>query len=134
MINLKEIVAKKDWQALHEAAHEAGTKAATQHTPTPMRVAQRFDPLDDSSPIVKDYGVIDEGLCGFAWIVVKPANSSFALWLKRNRIGRAGYGGGIHIWVSQFGQSYERKEKYANAYALTLVEAGLKAYSDSRLD
>lgn len=131
---IQEAARKKDWQRLHEIAHEAGMAAGKSHTPTPMRVVERANPLDRNSPIVTDYGIETEGLCGFAWVVIRPATSSFARWLKQRGIGRTGYGGGTHIWVSEFGQSYERKEQYARAYAQVIKDAGLTAYWDSRLD
>lgn len=134
MATAAEAAKKKDWQQLHDIAHEAGMKAAEAHTPTPMRVIQRQNPLDPHSPIARDYGTVNEGVCGFAWVVIRPATTSFARWLKAQRIGRNGYGGGVHIWVSQFGQSMERKEKYAAAYAEVMREAGFNAIHDSRLD
>jgi hypothetical protein len=77
-----------------------------------------------------------EGLCGFAWVKVTPGNSSFAKWLLKQKIVSGGaYGGGVDIWVSAFGQSYERKDAYAQAMAKVLVEElGIKAYAQSRLD
>ena len=36
--------------------------------------------------------------------------------------------------VSQYGQSLEKKEAFANAYAEVLSDAGVRAYVDSRMD
>jgi hypothetical protein len=78
---------------------------------------------------------VPEGVCGFAWIAVRPATSRFALWLIRNGFGRRdSYAGGLRINVSQFGQSLQRKEAYAEAFAEVLRAAGFNAYAQSRMD
>jgi hypothetical protein len=98
-----------------------------------MIVTQHADPMDDNSPVKKEWFVAD-GVCGFAWITVHPANCSFAIWAKKNDGWRAAYGGGMQKWVSQFNQSMQRKEAYAAAYAGVLASHGIKAYSGSRMD
>ncbi len=77
---------------------------------------------------------VADGVCGFAWIKIRPANSSFALWAKKAGIAKPAYGGGLQIWVSGYGQSMQKKEAYAAAYAKVLSEAGIKAHSESRMD
>lgn len=121
-------------QALYMKAHDAGMAAGQAHSPRPMTVVQRANPLDDNSPIVHQYAPVMDGVCGFASIIVRPGNSSFARWLKAQGIGRTSYSGGVSVRVSQFGQSYERKMAYANAFAKALEEVGIKAYPDGRLD
>jgi hypothetical protein len=75
------------------------------------------------------------GSCGFAWINVRPGNSKFANWLKKNQGWRRdSYEGGVAKSVSDYGQVMELKEAYAQAFAATLREAGVKAYAASRLD
>jgi hypothetical protein len=79
--------------------------------------------------------VVPGGVCGFAWISVRPGNSKFANWLKKNELGRRdSYEGGVKVWVSEFGQSMELKEAYAYAFAAVLQEEGLRAYAGSRMD
>ena len=76
-----------------------------------------------------------EGMCGFAWVKIRPGNSSFAKWLVKNKLARSAYGGGVDIWISGFNQSVERKEACARAMAEVLRnELGVNAYADSRLD
>lgn len=121
------------------AAHEAGMEAGQGHRPEPMHVVERANPLDDSSPITRRYAPVMDGVCGFAWIKVRPATSSFARWLKAEKdtlpVGiHSGYRGGLDIWVRGFDQSYERKMAYATAFADVLREAGLNAFADGRLD
>jgi hypothetical protein len=108
------------FEVIFKSAHEAGLKAGTDAVPTPM--------------IVQGYEPISDGVCGFAWINVKPGTSKFAHWLKRTDRARSAYGGGLDIWVSEFNQSLTRKEAYAFAFAAVLETAGINALSQSRID
>lgn len=111
---------------LYEIAQAAGQAAGQDHRPEPM--------------VVKDmqtgyvYPPVMDGVCGFAWVTVRPANSSFALWAKKERGWSKAYGGGMQLWVSAFGQSYERKMAYARGFAKILNQAGLDAIPGGRLD
>lgn len=87
--------------------------------------------IDPSQPIYH----VPQGVCGFAWVNIRPGNSSFARWCTKNSKGRPNsYEGGVNVWVHQFGQSMECKEAYARAFAAVLTEAGIKAYAGSRMD
>lgn len=115
---------KHNWETLYDKAHNAGMTAGESVTPNAMVVTNG----------VQNY-YVSEGLCGFAWVVVTPGNSSFAIWAKKNRGARKEYSGGVCAkWVSEFNQSYERKVAYAQAFAAVLREAGIKAYAADRLD
>jgi hypothetical protein len=105
-------------------AREAGLKAAAEIMPRPMQVYE-------GNILVE---TVSEGVCGFGWVSVRPGTSSFAKWLVANRIGRPAYEGGIQIWISDHGQSYDRKVAHAAAYAKVLADAGIKAYGTGRLD
>lgn len=75
--------------------------------------------------------------CGFAWVQVKPGNSKFANWLKRNGLARsASYEGGVKIWIGDYGQSHQRKYTHARAMAQVLRERlGMeRIYAGDRLD
>lgn len=112
------------WSELHEKADKAGKEAANACTPTPMIVSGEG----------REY-YVPSGVCGFAWISIRPANCAFANWLRKNNIGRTNsYEGGLQIWVSDYGQSMELKEAYARGYAKVIKEAGIRAYSGSRMD
>lgn len=136
---------KNQWIELAEKAHKAGLKAAEDCVPTPMVVAQHANPLDDSSPVTKAWHV-PSGVCGFAWVNVKykGAGAKFLNALKKQGLAgdindhcewrKDSYYGGYTHWVHVGGQSYEIKCAYASAYANVLNEAGIKAYSMSRLD
>lgn len=118
---------------LYATAHDAGNAAVQSATIQPMIVQQRANPLNDGSDLVQEYFVSD-GVCGFASIVVKPATSSFAKYLKLNCGARKSYYGGIALSVQAFNQSLQKKEAYAYAFAKVLNEAGLNAYVESRMD
>ena len=125
----------EQFQALYDEANRAGHEAATNHTPRPMVVGTAIgltNEIDKTKPMYYE----SEGLCGFAWVNIKPGNSRFANYLKKNNLARPdSYYGGVTIWVGAYGQSYERKQKYASAFASVLREYGIdKCYSASRLD
>ena len=116
---------------LHAIAHEAGMKAGNNALPTPMVVGDA-DIMGNPVPGGSRY-YVSEGMCGFAWVSFK-GNTSFGRAMKAAGLARPQYGGGLSVWVSEFGQSIERKEAYARAYAAVLREHGVEAYSGSRLD
>lgn len=122
-----------EMQALYDRALLAGVEAANACVPTPMVVTQHANPFDTRSAVLfRD--VVSDGVCGFAWVVIKPATSRFARWLKDRRLARTGYGGGVHIWISDYNQSMQRKEAHARAMARVLEMSGINAYADSRMD
>ena len=110
------------WQEAYDAMLQAGTAAH----PTPMVVVTRHG---------EHIETIADGLCGFAWVVIKPATSRFAVWLRKNKLADPAYGGGLQIWISAFNQSITRKEAGAHAMARVFRERlGINAYAQSRLD
>ena len=122
-------------QEIYSEAHSAGLAAGHGCTPTPMVVGTPTTPLGNDIDYSKDTYYVADGLCGFAWINIKPARGKFVKFLKDNDIGRKdSYYGGYTIWVSDFGQSVTRKENYARAFVKVLEENGLKAYAMSRMD
>jgi len=91
--------------------------------------------MNDNSPVVREYPPVMGGVCGFAWINIKPANSRFANYLRSRGIGRTDdYYGGLTIWIGDYGQSMEKKEAYARAAAAVLYDAGIAASAHSRMD
>lgn len=125
---------KVNFQEIADQAHQVGLKALQACSPTPMVVQQHTNMLDDSSPVKKQWYVSD-GVCGFAWINIKPATSQFVRFLKSVGIGsKDSYYGGWTIWVHEGNQSYEKKMAYARAYAKALQDAGINAYASGRLD
>jgi hypothetical protein len=124
-----------EFEALYAKADAAGAAAATGMTPDTMIVGTPTTLLGNTIDRSKQVYVVPEGPCGFAWITIHPATCSFARWLKKagKTKGRA-YGGGTQIWVSAYGQSAQRKDAYAVAFANVLNAAGIKAYAGGRLD
>lgn len=122
---------KAEHAALWRKACEAATKAWHDAVPAPMVVT------DDSSG---QQWYVGEGLCGFASVIVRPGNSSFAHWLKANTRTYKNYGGGLAVPSSSIvpddarSQSYDRKTAAVRAAVTVLREAGIKATTDSRLD
>lgn len=140
METTKHITATKSIEAIHDQllcdAIAAGKNAAEACVPIPMIPVQRANPFDDSSPIVKVYEPVLGGVCGFAWIVLRPANSKFANYCKNSYALQThkNYGGGLAIWIGDYGQSMTMKEAYASAFAKVLRDAGINAYAQSRMD
>lgn len=126
---------------IHADAHDAGMKAGEACNPTPMIVFERHNPFDDKSPIVNTWEPIASGVCGFAWINIRPGTCSFARWASKQpslmgagTLAHKSYYGGVDIWVPFFDQSLEKKSAYASAYAKILNENNIQARSMSRMD
>lgn len=125
---------KTDYARWWEEAVKAGLKAGGATTPIPMVVQQHSNMSDDASPVVKQWHVPD-GVCGFAWVNIKPGNSAFANWLKEQRFAKKdSYYGGVTVWISEYNQSYTRKVAHAQAMAQVLTDHGVRTSSNSRLD
>ena len=124
-----------NFSAVYAKAQAAGMAAGQGARPTPMVVGSPSTPFgNDVDPKQPTY-YVSEGVCGFAWVNVRPGNSSFAKWLVANKVARKAYEGGVQIWVSEFNQSMARKEAYAEAMAAVFRnELGVKAYAGSRMD
>lgn len=127
-------VLKMDCAELFAKADAAGAVAAAKVVPLAM-VVTSVDINDEPIPGARSYHV-PEGVCGFAWVTVKPGNCQMAKWLKKFKGARAGYYGGIEFSVRGYGQSMQRKEAYAEAFAQVLREAPgeIRAYAGSRMD
>ncbi len=122
------------FQFIYDKAVTAGKRAGDAAVPSPMVVSQHENAFDDNSP-VKDAWLVSGGVCGFAWVNIKPGTSAFAKWLKKNDYARPDtYYGGVTIWVSDYNQSMTRKEAHAAAMAKVFTDEGFKAYSASRMD
>ncbi len=113
-----------DLDDLFRQAELAGIAAGRGVSPTPM--------------LIEGYDPIEGGVCGFAWVNFKMKNRitrKFGRFLKDNGLGRKDeYYGGVTISISDHGQSMTRKEAHASAMAKVLREAGIEAYSASRMD
>ena len=121
-------------RSLFANARTAGLAAGNAFNPTPMVVGTPTTFLgNDIDPTKRTYYVPD-GVCGFAWVLIHPANSSIAIHAKKQGIGRKAYGGGLSIWIHDHDQSMQRKRAHADAFAQVLRDAGIQAYAQSRMD
>jgi hypothetical protein len=123
---------KVDYAALFAEADAAGCVAAAALVPAAM-VVRSVDLLDRPIPGAPSY-FVEGGVCGFAWVNVRPANCGFAKWLKKFKGARVGYYGGMQFSVRGYGQSMQRKDAYAQAFAKVVSDAGFKACAESRMD
>ena len=124
------------FEKLVKDAHRAGMEALAAAKPRPMIVGSPTTPLGNDIDPTKPTYYVSEGVCGFAWITVRPATSSFGRWALANGWSKA-YNGGAQLFVHEGGQSYERKCAYAAAYADTLSKGlpdNVRVTTDSRLD
>jgi hypothetical protein len=110
---------------LFASAHAAGVAAGRACRPIPMVVTDGVS-----------REVIDDGMCGFGWVIVKPANSPLGNWAKKTLKAGNAYGGGRYLtWCHEFGQSFERKSAYAGAFAEVFRAAGYTGVTGhSRID
>lgn len=122
-----------EYSALWNKAVEAGNAAAKACQPTPMVVQQHANMLDDNSPVVYRE-VVNDGVCGFSWITVRPANSAFANWAKKALQARKGVYGGLTLWCPLPTQSMQLKEAWCGAVAVVLRASGINAHMESRMD
>lgn len=113
------------YEQMFREAHAAGLKAGAAAGVVPMIVQGQ-----------QQTWVVPDGACGFAWITIRPGTSRLARAAKQYAGARKAYGGGVQIWVSEFGQSVMRKEAYAAAYAEVLrrVSGESEVYAEGRLD
>lgn len=118
---------------IYREAHEAGLAAGKAVGVQPIIVGEETSLFSNQIDYTKPTYVMD-GLCGFAWVVIRPARGLFVKHLKESGLGHANYGGGWAVWVSDFNQSMHRKEAYAVAFASVLNSYGINAYVESRLD
>lgn len=74
--------------------------------------------------------------CGFAWVVVRPANSKLAKILKERYGASKHHAGGVMVYNPSGlpTQSMDIKEEGAWAFARVLSEAGYRASAGSRAD
>ncbi|MFA7408383.1 MAG: hypothetical protein WCY93_11265 [Anaerolineaceae bacterium] len=124
------------FEAAWKEAHEAGEAAVSALKVVPMVVGTETHlfsgDLDNSKPTY----FVEDGVCGFASVHVKPATSQFARWAKNtHRMHRDEYLGGVYMSVSAYNQSLQKKEAYARAFAKVLRDnLDINARVESRMD
>ena len=103
-----------------------------------FRAAEAFEAATPEPMTVTD-GIntwtLDEGMCGFASVNIRPARGKFVNLLKDRHIGSTdSYLGGYTIYAKTKSQSYERNKAWAEAFAEVLRENGVNATAHSRID
>jgi len=127
--------------AICEKASQAGYAAVETARVVPMVVGQETSLFSGVIDETKPTYVLDDYPCGFAWVSVKPENKGNTRLGKQERraLEAAGfrkndYEKTYQLWISDFNQSMQKKETYADAYAKLLRDNGVRAYSGSRMD
>jgi hypothetical protein len=133
-VEKKKTLGKRECARLYKEAHEAGLTAGKNVGVVPMIVGEPSTPFGNDVDYSKPTYFVEGGVCGFAWIKIFPARGAFVNYLKSIEVGSKSYTGGLDVWVRGFGQSLQRKEAYAQAFAEVLRENGINAYAESRLD
>jgi hypothetical protein len=137
-------MSKAAMKALLARAGEAGETAFRGAIPTPMIVYTPADMMgsltggddggaDPNEPVYR----VNEGVCGTAWVNIKPGGSRFARWLVKEGYGRSdSYRGGITLSLyavcgDRGSQSLARWEAAAHAVASVLREASITAHAET---
>lgn len=127
MTKLQTKLREEKFALMIEKADRYGREAAEACRPAAMVVS---DPRSGKTYVVSD------GVCGFAWVNVRPGTSPFARWLvKTGRARKDSYLGGVSIWCHDYRQSMTLKEAYCRAFASYLrIDEGIDARYGSRMD
>lgn len=94
-------------------AYAAGHAAAEAVTVIPMTVVGREGRYH-----------VEGGVCGFARVEVRPRTSAWAKWLKTRGWYSSDYHKCVYLNISLYGQSLQRKEAFAAAFASHLTAKG----------
>ena len=116
---------------LFQRAYAAGMDALNAAVPVPMRIVEAD--IWGKPKAGAQVWVEPEGMCGFAWVRIK-GNTAFGREMKKHGLFSRAYPTGLQFWVGEGGQSVERKEAFARAFAKVLRDNGIDAYAESRLD
>ena len=83
-----------------------------------------------------EYGDGERDVCGFAWVKIGPATSSFCRALKKAGVRNSSWNGGYVVWnpSGHPTQNISSKEAGATAYADHLSDNGIRCFAQSRLD
>jgi hypothetical protein len=129
------------FELICEKANAAGIAAVEKLNVVPMIVGQETSLFSNVIDRSKPTYYVADGVCGFAWVDVYPANKGNTRAGKEERklLERFGfrkndYEKTYQLWISAYNQSMQKKETYARAFAEVLRSNGLKAYSGSRMD
>ena len=129
------VIKKASVDEIYREAYAAGLKAGHEVQVTPMVVGTETTPFSNIIDNTKQTYFIEGGVCGFAWVKIRPARGKFVQFLKDKDLGyQNSYEGGYDLSCREFGQSLTRKEAFVNAFAEVLRNYGIDAYGQSRID
>lgn len=118
----------------------AAVKAFHDAKPTPVIFGQAKG-LFGNEMVPGTEELVEDGVCGFAWINIKPARGEFVKFLKSKNIGRKGVYGGYTISAYDIGipgssQSMERKEAGCKAFVAVIKKyfPDMRIWVESRMD
>lgn len=92
-------------------------------------------PMVVHNPATGAVHYVEDGVCGFATIKVRPRNSRLAKYLLKRGWRSDSYSRCVYMSVQGWGQSLTRKEAYADAFAQCMTRLGHAGVTaDSRID
>lgn len=124
----------REFERIMRQARAAGEAAGVAAQPVPMIVGTPTTPFGNDIDPNKQTYFVEGGVCGFAWVHIPDARQPFVRYLKGIGEGYKSYKRGWDISVHFGGQSLQRKEAYAGAFARVLNESGIDCYVQSRMD
>lgn len=121
-------------------ASTAATAAFHAAKPNPVIFGQAKSLFSNEMvPGTEEY--VADGVCGFAWVRIKPARGEFVKFLKSRNIGDKGVYGGYtisayEIGIPGFSQSMERKEAGCKAFVDVIKKyfPNMSIWVESRMD
>jgi len=122
---------------IFDTANRLGFEANQKFSPQPMIVGESKNLFSDEIDYNKPTYFVEDGVCGFASVIIKPANNRFAKWLVQTGKAYKSDMGGIYIWIHQYNQSMQRKEIHADAMAVyfkNMFPELKQCYVQSRMD
>lgn len=129
------------FELICKKADKAGKAAVEKLQVVPMIVGQETSLFSNKIDYTKPTYYVEDGVCGFAWVDIYPANKGNTRAGKEERkvlesfgFRKNDYAKTYQKWISIYNQSMQKKEAYARAFAEVLRENGLKAYCGSRMD
>lgn len=135
----KQATAERNTQ-FQQLINDLATVAETAYMacqPQPMMVYQTKGLSDIPDPNGSSW-YVSEGVCGFGWVRITPATSSFAKWCAKNNIGYKAYDGGwilpVNYFMANISQSMERAEAAARAIVQELRKHNINCRAESRMD
>jgi hypothetical protein len=126
---------KREAKALFTKADAAGMAAIAACTPVPMIVGSAKSLFSNEMDPNKPQYFVADGVCGFAWIEIRPSRGGIATWMKENGYGRYDdYRRCHYMSARENSQSMQKKEAYCHAFADVMRDAGIDCSTASRMD